>query len=277
MSKKIFFILLGTFNFVFAKAQEQTYNCFFQSNSAEYPSDSLLKLQNWLAANQPSAEIKFELIAYTDTIGSLEYNDLLAKKRLDKIAKILKSKGYQITSSTTIGKRYTTDNYSNNADFRKVEIRFLKATQINDFEVDDFEPVKEQVSKGNYEHSIPKKTRIEEFEAVGNHVAVNLNIEFQISSDLYKDAESEQQVVYLAEYLKKYPNKKVTILGHVCCSNSQAVSNKRAKRVYDDLRKYKISKKRMMYKGMSNRYPLVEEIDAKTEQQNRRVEVIFYE
>lgn len=277
MSNKILFILLGTFSFLFAQAQEQTYNCFFQTNSAEYLSDSLLKLQNWLAENHPSSNVNFELIAFTDTIGSVEYNDLLAQKRLDKIAQVLKMKGYTVSFSTTIGKRYTTDNYSNNAAFRKVEIHFLQSKQLNDFELSDFEPVQEQIVAESYKRTLPQKNRMQEFEAVGNHVAVNLNIVFQNSSDVYKDTESEKQVLYLAEYLKKYQNKKVMILGHVCCANNLAVSNKRAKRVYDDLIKYKISKKRMSYKGMSNKYPLVEEIDAKTEQQNRRVEVVFYE
>ena len=67
------------------------------------------------------------------------------------------------------------------------------------------------------------------------------------------------------------------ILGHVCCSNNYAVSTSRAKKVYEDLVKYNINKKRMKYKGMSNTIPLVEEVNATTEQQNRRVEVMFYE
>jgi outer membrane protein OmpA-like peptidoglycan-associated protein len=277
MLNKIFF-LLGVLIILPIQAQESAYNCFFRFNSAEYRSDSIIKMKNWLDNQDKSTLISFDLIAYTDTLGSIEYNDLLAEKRLENIAKILVESGYQVSGTRTVGKRYATANYTNNSEFRKVEISPNYSLESITLEIDSTYQSEEK-SGGIIELTEAEKeeNRLAEFERLGNNAIINLHIEFQNGSNVYSNQESEKQVYYLAQYLKKYPKKKVMILGHVCCSNNYAVSLSRARKVYEDLRKYKIKKNRMNFKGMSNSRPLVEEINHKTEQQNRRVEVVFSE
>ncbi len=279
---KIPVFLFAILSFSYVQAQQKTYTCYFQINSSEYESDSLVKLQDWLHLSPPKFAIDIHLIAYTDTVGSIKYNDVLAKKRLENIASVLKSMDYNITNTETIGKRYNTTDYSTNQDFRKVEILFkinvpmdsVKITQQKEEKVIAKEPQPKTSKKSK---KPTQKSQLEEFELMGDNAIINLNIEFRNNTNVYKDQKSEKQVYYLAEFLKKHPEKKVIILGHVCCTDNLAVSINRAKRVYEDLRKYKINKKRMNYKGLSNTVPLVEEVDERAKQQNRRVEVIFYE
>lgn len=276
---KHFLYLVGTLFFLNTQAQERTFNCYFQSNSAEYESDSLVILKNWVHSYPSSELITFSLTSYTDTVGSLKYNDLLAKNRMNNIAGILEQMGYQVSKEELIGKRYQTAIYTNNNEFRKVEIRMIPkdkehSTPLLNSQLKSEE--KEPASKTRPKKEA-EKTPMERFEAIKNNVSTNLNIEFQNNTSEYLDKKSADQVFHLAEYLKKHPDKKVVILGHGCCMDNYKVSLNRAKRVYQDLKKYKINKKRMHYKGLSNTVPLVKEVNAKAEQQNRRVEVIFYE
>ncbi len=277
-----FLFLLGILSILSTQAQQTTYICFFELNSAEYDSDSIVKMQDWLKTNHSKSNVTFELVSYTDTLGSVEYNDHLAQKRMENISRILTADGFQIFDSKTIGKRYSTSNYTTDSEFRKVEINVVTHLTNNTY-VKETNPVKQTELKSpkprvaSLTEEKREKDRLDEFEKHGDNTVINLNIEFKNGTNTYKDADSEKQVYYLAQYLKKHPKKKILILGHVCCNNNYMVSLSRAKKVYEDLGKYNIKKKRMRYKGMSNTVPLVQEINSKAEQQNRRVEVVFRE
>lgn len=279
MVQKTTFFLIGIFHFLFAQAQETSYNCFFKSNSAEYPSDSITQLQNWLNSHGVNETISFTIVAYTDTIGRVDYNDQLSLKRLENVAAFLKAKNYRIQESKSIGERYAKDKYTNHAAFRKVEIHLIsKEKEIaSAVAVAENERTDEQVFQVEKNFANSTKPLLEVFEEAGNNKTINLNIEFQNNSNVYIDEQSKQHVFYLAQYLKNNPEKKVMILGHVCCTDNYAVSLSRARKVYEDLLSYQINKNRLKFQGMSNNSPLVEEIDLQTQQQNRRVEVVFYE
>lgn len=278
---KIYLLLIGVFSIISVEAQQISYPCYFQTNSSKFESDSIVKLETWLQNHTKKQTRNIELIAYTDTIGSIAYNDVLAAKRLETISEILKGLDYSIVSTKTVGKRYNIENYTNDNEFRKVEILFQEIIQVKKEE--SFKAAPKVVKKEVPVKKVPKTKKVEPknivalFESMGNNTIINLDIEFKSSSDVYKDKKSEDQIVYLAEYLKQHPEKNLMILGHVCCTDDKAISVKRAKRVYDDLKKQKISKTRLSYKGLSNTVPLVEEVNEKTRQQNRRVEVYFYE
>jgi outer membrane protein OmpA-like peptidoglycan-associated protein len=277
MFKKIALFLLGIFNFLFAQTQEISYNCFFKFNSAEYPSDSISKLQDWLKSNKVDETTFFNLVAYTDTNGSVDYNDQLSLKRLRNISDLLKAQSYPIKESKSIGERYAKDKYSKDAAYRKVEIKLISTEKKFDSEMVEYEPFDNKTALAETDSNKSQKTLLEEFEEIGNNKKINLNIEFMNNSNAYLDLKSEEQVFFLAEFLKNNPEKKVLILGHVCCMDNYEVSLSRARKVYEDLLNYKIDINRMKFQGMSNNYPLVEEIDLQTQQQNRRVEVVFYE
>lgn len=277
MVQKTTFILIGIFHFLFAQAQEISYNCFFKSNSAEYPIDSIAKLQNWLNSHRANETTSFNLVAYTDTIGRVDYNDKLSLKRLEYIADLLKVKAYQIQESKSIGERYSKDNYTNHAAFRKVEIHLISKEKEIVSVIEEDERFDDKILPIETDSVKSKKTLLDVFEESGNNKTINLNIQFKNNSNVYIDEQSKQQVFYLAQYLKNNPEKKVMILGHVCCTDNYAVSLSRARKVYEDLLSYQINKNRLKFRGMSNNSPLVEEIDLQTQQQNRRVEVVFFE
>lgn len=278
---KSFLYFVGILFFFNIQAQQQTFNCYFHLNSAEYEADSLVKLKKWIHSYPFSETITYSLVSYTDTIGSLKHNDILAKNRMNNIADVIEKMGYQVSKKEIIGKRYQTTLYTNNDEFRKVEIQMIPKVKENNTSLLNSQlksEKKEAAPKTNTKHKKEaEKTPMERFEAIKDNTSTNLKIEFQNNTSEYLDKKSADQVFHLSEYLKKYPNKKVVIIGHGCCSDNYKISLNRAKQVYKDLRKYKISKKRMKYKGLSNTDPLVKEMNAKTEQQNRRVEVIFYE
>jgi outer membrane protein OmpA-like peptidoglycan-associated protein len=69
------------------------------------------------------------------------------------------------------------------------------------------------------------------------------------------------------------PDVKIQINGHVCCGDDMPLSIARAKAVYDYLSQNGVDTSRISYKGFSNTKPLVKEIDAQTQQRNRRVEI----
>lgn len=278
---KIYLLLIGVFSIISVEAQQISYPCYFQTNSSKFESDSIVKLETWLQNHTKKQTRNIELIAYTDTIGSIAYNDVLAAKRLETISEILKGLDYSIVSTKTVGKRYNIENYTNDNEFRKVEILFQEIIQVKQEESFQTPPkvLKKEVplKKAPKTKKAEPKKILELFASMGNNTIINLDIEFKSSSDVYKDKKSADQILYLAEYMKQHPEKKLMILGHVCCTDDKAISVKRAKRVYDDLKKQKISKTRLSYKGLSNTVPLVEEVNEKTRQQNRRVEVYFYE
>ena len=76
--------------------------------------------------------------------------------------------------------------------------------------------------------------------------------------------------------MKDNPELKIRLEGHFCCYNNDYVlSRNRAVEVMRYLAQKKIDPKRIMVDGHGNTQPLVKEVDAATEQINRRVEVTF--
>lgn len=274
MKNFLLLLLIHLFN-VSLQAQTSTYNCYFEFNSAKYHTDSLPKLIEWINQYKSYKHVKFELYGYTDTIGSISYNDQLAKSRLASVAGSITDTVIQITKQVPKGEQYSLKNYAENKEYRKVEI-IATFDQAENPEKQSKRKDKDQSDLSTEkEHYLEE--RFEEFDKKGNDVTINLKIQFENNSDVYYDWDSATQVYILSEYLKKYPNKKVEIQGHVCCSNSYDISLLRAKKVHDDLIRLKISPNRIKYEGFSNRVPLVKEVDEFSQQQNRRVEVIFYE
>ena len=81
---------------------------------------------------------------------------------------------------------------------------------------------------------------------------------------------------YLIEVMRKNPEWKLHIRGHVCCGPDQKISDKRAKNVYKYLLKKKIDSSRLSYKGYSDSKPIV--FPEKTDEdahKNRRVDFMI--
>jgi len=78
----------------------------------------------------------------------------------------------------------------------------------------------------------------------------------------------------LADYLINHPNQKIIIEGHVCCGPAKAVSKRRARGVFRQLRKLNVPKEQMSYIGKSFDEPKVaKEKNEQDKDMNRRVEI----
>ncbi len=92
-----------------------------------------------------------------------------------------------------------------------------------------------------------------------------------------------------AESLKKMPNIKIELQGHICCHGKQGdgvdietgmenLSVMRAKEVHDYLIAKGVDKKRLVYKGLGNNFPKVwPEMSNADQVANRRVEAVIWE
>lgn len=92
-----------------------------------------------------------------------------------------------------------------------------------------------------------------------------------------------------AESLKKMPNIKIELQGHICCHGKQGdgmdietgmenLSVMRAKEVHDYLIAKGVDKKRLVYKGLGNNFPKVwPEMSNADQIANRRVEAVVWE
>jgi outer membrane protein OmpA-like peptidoglycan-associated protein len=228
-----------------------------------------------------------EIYSYTDSIGSVAYNDSLARKRLNYVSNYL-----GVTQASTVQlkpyglvRKYDVKDYKS---WRRVDIYYsyspptIKNVQlVNDsVKTESFEEAELEVSIDTIE--IADTLREEKVPAADtlpfyseNSVPYILNVEF-FEGTAKMDIKSEGEVKEFAEFLKEHSNLSVQIRGHVCCGNNMRISKHRARAVYHELIKQGIDKNRLDYVGMSNKEPLVfpEKTNA-DRQRNRRVDVKF--
>ena len=199
--------------------------------------DVLHKQLNGLK-NQPLGKIV--LIGYTDSVGSLESNRILASKRLQSVKELLRAscfKDYLIDSLNR--NEFRDENVLDENRYRRVDVIFYK-----------IEP--------NYEWNKP----------------VNLNIQFQAGSD-HVSSKSAESLKKLLCVMRLDDSLKIVLNGHVCCQGDQPMSLKRAKRVKIYLVNNGIAEDRISCFGYSNTVKLAEETSPKGQEMNRRVEVVF--
>lgn len=233
----------------------QKFSCYFGYNKSDFEFDSVQKLKNWLNQYHGERNVSISLVAYTDTIGSVYNNNILAKKRLNSITNRLKSYSIPTEKRFFLGENYPYLKNVENKYFRKVDV---------------------YVEFDNDENINPEQLgRMEIFASAAPQIPINLNIQFVGDQDVYLNESSILEVVTLLEFLKKNPNKKAFIRGHVCCANDVELSTKRAMAVYNDMLLEGIDKSRISFQGFGNSLPISPELDEETRQLNRRVDVVF--
>src|SRR6188768_225671 len=86
---KFFIALMFSFTFSCVFAQEQV-SFFFESDKFVLQKEELLKLNKWLTVN---ANVKVVGVhGFCDEVGTVGYNDTLAKKRIDCVFNVIKNK-----------------------------------------------------------------------------------------------------------------------------------------------------------------------------------------
>lgn len=224
-----------------------------------------------------------EIIAYTDYLGTKNYNQKLSEQRSQSVYsylikkgipknKILILKGMGIYPNSNSSQRKDTSDLGI-ATHRIAEIKFCINSEKN----------KELFSKD----SISVNTINEEELEVGRQFVLE-NIIFYGGTPLFK-TESEPALRELAYIMNKYPDLKIEIQGHICCqfdgkdgydmiNDNYTLSINRAKAVYDFLIRSGIDENRMTYRGFGSankRFP--DEKNAEEENLNRRVEIMILE
>lgn len=261
MKRNFLLILSVVFSMNVVNAQlsvEKTFSCYFDYNASSWNRDSIAKLEKWLKPYLQKQELKIDLLAYTDTIGTDARNMALAGRRLHTVQHYFESKGLKINHTSVLGEGYDQSHYKTDKLYRKVEV-------IVSFQ----DPV---VVKTEEKKESELKERIEAF--AKSTAPINLNIQFVGGEAIYI-GNSEQEVEALYLYLKDNPNKKAFIRGHVCCADDFPLSHARAAAVYNDLINKGISRERISFKGFANTIPVAAEIDEPSRQMNRRVDVVF--
>jgi outer membrane protein OmpA-like peptidoglycan-associated protein len=232
-----------------------SFTCYFDYNSKNLAVDSIQNLQNWLTKYTGKKNFVLSLVAYTDTIGSTKYNYELAKNRLNSIENLLNTNAIKIEKRFILGEDYPQFYEYKHKKYRKVVV-------VVEFDNDEIINPEFQ-------------GRMEIFAAATPEIPINLNIQFVGDQSVYLNESSILEVVTLLEFLKKNPNKKAFIRGHVCCANDIELSIQRAFAVYNDLLLEGIDASRISYQGFGNTLPISPEFNEEMRQLNRRVDVIF--
>lgn len=287
----IFFLFFS----LVAQAQEE-FSIYFDSNKYELKKQENERLQNFINTNK---EVKIVAInGYTDEDGTTAFNDTLAQKRVDFIYGIIngKLKIRDDFKTRSFGERHRQSKIK--SENRKVTIYFLLAKDLpreNEILGIKEEPV---VKKQREMPEYPQKMTLQNPNGTTSELVFDVafmekltvakpgekikleNLNFQLNTFAITN-DSRPKMYELLEVMKRNPQMKIQIQGHICCmqNDKQDLSTKRAKAIARFLEMNGIDKDRVTYKGFGVTEPLFT-IPEKSEEEraaNRRVEIEIIE
>jgi outer membrane protein OmpA-like peptidoglycan-associated protein len=244
----------------------QNLNIFFDVNKYELSDEHKAQLNEIISKNVAITCIK----GYADSTGTLEFNKNLSRKRAEEVFKYLrKSTGIKIFpeylgEQHPAGKELYFD--------RRVEICFEENKLV-----DSVKPVESNIVADQKKDSIPT----EKYELSNIYFVPDKAIIEPWSFYAVDDA---------AKYLKRFPNCKFEIIGHVnnvmppsLANNPKAyepiqkLSEERAKAVYDLLVERDIPADNLTHKGVGNTQMVFKNPKNDEEKRkNMRVEILIY-
>ncbi|WCL81352.1 OmpA family protein [Saprospira sp. CCB-QB6] len=128
--RNILFVLLASLSFsAFAQNFEQS--VYFESGQAQLTKKAKAKLEQLLAQSQEYPDLVLDLKGFCDEVGSLSYNEDLARRRAQAVAKFLEAKGLKTASFSLTAKGELQE--GDWAENRRVEVR-LQAFQPKNWE-----------------------------------------------------------------------------------------------------------------------------------------------
>lgn len=294
MKNKALYIFFLFFSLV-AQAQEE-FSVYFDSNKYELKKQENERLQNFINTNK---EVKIVAInGYTDEDGTTAFNDTLAQKRVDFIYGVIngKLKIRDDFKTRSFGERHRQSKIK--SENRKVTIYFLLAKDLpreNEILGIKEEPV---VKKQREMPEYPQKMTLQNPNGTTSELVFDVafmekltvakpgekikleNLNFQLNTFAITN-DSRPKMYELLEVMKRNPQMKIQIQGHICCmqNDKQDLSTKRAKSIARFLEMNGIDKERVTYKGFGVTEPLFA-IPEKSEEEraaNRRVEIEIIE
>ncbi|WP_136666982.1 OmpA family protein [Flavobacterium sp. H122] len=281
----VLFVFLGVKSY----SQEQ-YSVYFQSDKHLLTGQQAAEFQKWIEENKSSKILSMN--GYTDEDGGNQYNDTLAKKRVETIYGLIKNKVKirEDFKRISFGEQH---NHSKiKSENRKVIIFYLKEKDLH----------KEAEILGLKPKEVKKSQPVQFPESIilnnpdGSESEIKLDVVFMKTLNESKTGEklklenlnfvlntfgitkeSRGKLYELLLVMQQNPLLKIDIQGHVCCvkSDRQDLSTQRAKAIYKFLEMKGIPKSRMSYRGFGSTQPL-HALPEKTEEEraaNRRVEI----
>jgi len=279
-----------TLSTCFAQKETMVQEFYFHSGDTLLTNYSQRKLNKFIekAIETPFYVTKIKM--YSDTIGSLEFNQKLSNRRLKAISRQLQPLMAEYTSELVFGKQYDSIKYpiDDLQKWRRVEIYYqlnpvvsadayidTLLLAVSDSLIADSVVVDEQYISDSEEKQPSIKSIFDTLQGDLFNQPVNLDIQFLTNTDVLL-SKSFDEIKSLADYLKRNSGVNALIRGHVCCAPNKKMSRKRAKKVYRALIYAGIEKKRLTFKGMSNTEPAIFPEESESDRQkNRRVDVIF--
>lgn len=252
----LFLLLSG-----FARGQSEKVDSlvYFESNFAldsyRITTQEKARIDSLFTAVPFSVLKKVEIYGHTDSLADNEYNLELSKRRVQSLLQHLVYLGLD-------PRKVDTDHFGeekpkyrhNSAEFyrnRRVELLlYVDASLIP--------PPEQKLSDNPFKRG--DKVRLPNLIFIGNQ-PIPLSESFSTLRDLL-------------QVMRMYPDLSIELQGHVCCSNDEQLSLERARMVYYYLIANGIDKSRLSYEAFGNTQPLFKEVDERSRELNRRVEVL---
>ncbi|WPR72927.1 OmpA family protein [Flavobacterium sp. NG2] len=277
-------------------SQEQ-FSVYFESNKFELTKNENHALGNWIEENKTSKIIG--AYGFCDEDGSVEYNEVLASKRVDFVYSIIKDKVKirEDFKTRTFGELHK--QLPEKAKNRKVTLYFLKEKDIEkENEILGIKPIVVEAEMPKAPIIFPDRVSIQN--PNGTKTELPLDVAFMQAASQAKVGEklkiknlnfvlntfavvneSRGKLYELLLIMQKNPNLKISIQGHLCCVGIDRadLSTQRARAVYKFLEYNEIDKSRMTYKGFGVSRPLfpIPEKNEEERAENRRVEIEILE
>lgn len=242
--KLIILLLIGIFSISYSQAQDFAEVKLADSLSISFDVGSST-VKNTTAFLNRIKDLKLtygkiKVIAYTDTVGSTEYNKNLASKRMNAVLKLIESTDLKTFVLDTINKNEERKMRSNNEEtFRRVDVIVYSVKP-----------------------------------AIKYNVPMNLKINFDSgTSNIVKNSMETLRVLEIL--MKSDLTINIKLNGHVCCEPDMKLSIDRAEKVKSYLVDRGISTNRINCKGYSNQAKLFPESNELNKRKNMRVDVVF--
>ena len=275
MKYKIILLLLVSLSVFSQKKME----VFFDFNQDLPNENSIAILQKWMKEN-PKVEV-VRLSGYCDSVDVSSYNKKLSTRRINSVLALLKD-----NENIKISPNCLLESYGKDFKQSKIQAENRKVVVFYENEEKKVLPQTENKTSPKEQKTTPEIKKEENLsEAIKTSKVGDLiklqNLYFFNNSDKIVP-KSEPTLKELLDIMNKNPKLKIEIQGHICCkmpNQPDEISEARAKMVFDYLRKNKIDRKRLTYKGYGVSRPIhpIPEKNVMEEDENRRVEILIIE
>jgi outer membrane protein OmpA-like peptidoglycan-associated protein len=284
MQKQLMILVYLVCSFINAAAND-TLTIYFPFNQYTLLKEQTSAVTTVINKNKSNIQ-SIQIIGHSDQLGSSTYNNNLSLKRAKAVFELLKKEGIDTAIISTVeGKGntelVTTSYRSKDRQLNRrvlIFIAYKTSAPLNEHKeerVKTREPKKETTLAKKIKDSTVKQ---------GDKLILK-NINFIGGRHIFL-RESYPALQELLEAMQNIPTLEIEIQGHICCqetgldgldldTQTQDLSVRRAKAVYDFLINNGIRSERMIYKGMARQYPITLERNEAERSINRRVEIVI--